>query len=457
MMKFDHLALPVSNLDRSRDWYIATLGLKVEFEIPARHAVALQDGEGFAIFLEERAGVVPNGIALWFQVDDVDKTFGEWTARGVVFAHAAAEEFLGIRPRARRSRRLHRAPVGRAHDEGEVGRCNRSVTCRPHNVGMVSSSPLSRRESLRRAALFLAFAGAPATASAQQGAYPAKPVKLVIPYPPGGGTDITGRAMAQKLSEFLGQSVVIENKPGATGMIGAASVAKSAPDGYTVLFGAASEMAINASLFKNMTYDPRTDFEPVTLVATFPLVFIAPATTNQSLKELIEAARVRPDSVSYGSIGSGSPQHLAAELLSSMAKARFLHIPYKGSGPLVQDAVGGHVDMAVSSVPPAVPLVRAGKLRALAVTSSARSEALPDVPTMAELGFPVTSSTPGSASPCRRARRRRSSTDCAMAWSPPSAPARCRPRCATREPSRPARPPSNSVSSCTTRSPRATA
>ncbi|HKH69058.1 MAG TPA: tripartite tricarboxylate transporter substrate binding protein [Reyranella sp.] len=193
--------------------------------------------------------------------------------------------------------------------------------------------------------------------------------------------------MAQKLSEFLGQSVVIENKPGATGMIGAASVAKSAPDGYTVLFGAASEMAINASLFKNMTYDPRTDFEPVTLVATFPLVFIAPATTTQSLKELIDAARAKPDSVSYGSIGSGSPQHLAAELLSSMAKARFLHIPYKGSGPLVQDAVGGHVDMAVSSVPPAVPLVRAGKLRALAVTSSARSEALPDVPTMAELGF----------------------------------------------------------------------
>jgi catechol 2,3-dioxygenase-like lactoylglutathione lyase family enzyme len=121
MMKFDHLALPVSNLDRSREWYIATLGLKVEFEIPARHAVALQDGEGFAIFLEERAGVAPNGIALWFQVDDVDKVL-----RGVDGARrrlrsSAAEEFLGIRPRARRSRRLRRAPVGRAHDEGEVG------------------------------------------------------------------------------------------------------------------------------------------------------------------------------------------------------------------------------------------------------------------------------------------------------------------------------------------------
>ena len=244
---------------------------------------------------------------------------------------------------------------------------------------------LSRRDPLRLVGVLLALA--PTAALAQAGAYPSKPVKLVIPYPPGGGTDITGRAMAHRLSELLGQSVVIENKPGATGMIGAASVAKSAPDGYTVLFGAASEMAINASLFKNMTYDPRTDFEPVSLIATFPLVFVAPATTQQSLRELIEMARAKPDTISYGSIGSGSPQHLAAELLSSMAQAKFLHIPYKGSGPLVQDAVGGHVNMAVSSVPPAVPLVRSGKLRALAVTSSVRSEALPDVPTMAELGF----------------------------------------------------------------------
>jgi tripartite-type tricarboxylate transporter receptor subunit TctC len=247
---------------------------------------------------------------------------------------------------------------------------------------------VSRRDHLRLATFLFTFGLAPSTVTAQQASFPAKPVKLVIPYPPGGGTDITGRAMAQRLSEFLGQSVVIENKPGATGMIGAASVAKSPPDGYTVLFGAASEMAINASLFKNMAYNPRTDFEPVSLLATFPLVFVAPAGTSQSLVQLIEAARAKPDTVSYGSIGSGSPQHLAAELLSSMAKAKFLHIPYKGSGPLVQDAVGGHLNMAVSSVPPAVPLVRSGKLRALAVTSAARSEALPDVPTMTELGFP---------------------------------------------------------------------
>lgn len=245
-----------------------------------------------------------------------------------------------------------------------------------------SQRPFSRRDSL--AALLLAFS---TPLAARADGYPAKPVRLVIPYPPGGGTDITGRAMAQRLSETLGQSVVIENKPGATGMIGAAGVAKSPADGYTVLFGAASEMAINASLFRNMTYDPRTDFEPVMLVATFPLVFVAPASSSRSLKDLIEAARARPDAVSYGSIGSGSPQHLAAELLSSMAKAKFVHIPYKGSGPLVQDAVGGHIDMAVSSVPAAVPLVRSGKLRALALTSAQRSDALPDVPTMAELGF----------------------------------------------------------------------
>ena len=248
-----------------------------------------------------------------------------------------------------------------------------------------SALPLSRRSSLRFATLALTLGAS--TAAAEPTAYPTKTVRLVIPYPPGGGTDITGRAMAQRLSEFLGQSVVIENKPGATGMIGAASVAKAAPDGYTVLFGAASEMAINASLFKTMSYDPRADFEPVSLIAAFPLVFVAPATSTKTLPELVDAARDRPGTVSYGSIGSGSPQHLAAELLSSMASVKFIHVPYKGSGPLVQDAVGGHLDMAVSSVPPAVPLVRSGKLRALAVTSAKRSEALPDVPTMAELGY----------------------------------------------------------------------
>ena len=195
--------------------------------------------------------------------------------------------------------------------------------------------------------------------------YPTKPIRFVIPYPPGGGTDITGRIMAKALAEELGQPVVLENKPGATGMIGADAVVKARPDGYTVLFGAASEMAINASLFGKMAYNPRSDLVPVSLVATFPLVFVTAAGTAGGLPDLIRRAKDQPGSVSFGSIGQGSPQHLAGELLSTMAVAELLHVPYKGSGPLVQDAVAGHVSMAISSVPPAVPLVEAGKDRAI--------------------------------------------------------------------------------------------
>lgn len=242
-----------------------------------------------------------------------------------------------------------------------------------------------RTALLRPLIAFVTLACASLAVHAQD--WPAKPIRMIHPYAAGGPADLLGRIVGDRLAKVLGQPIVQESRPGAAGNIGAEAVAKSAPDGYTVLFGAASEMAINASLFKSMTYEPRTDFEPVSLIATFPLVFVAPTTTQQSLLELIDAARAKPDSISYGSIGSGSPQHLAAELLSSMAKAKFIHIPYKGSGPLVQDAVGGHVNMAVSSVPPVVPLVRSGKLRALAVTSRVRSQALPDVPTMAELGF----------------------------------------------------------------------
>ena len=217
---------------------------------------------------------------------------------------------------------------------------------------------------------------------------PDRPVRLVIPYPPGGGTDITARAIAARLGEALQQPVVLENRPGATGMIGAAHVARSAPDGQTVLFGAASEMAINASLYRKMPYDPRTDLEPVSLIAVFPLVLVSAAGPRLSLRVVVDRARSHPGTVTYGSIGAGSPQHLAGELLAAMAKVSLVHVPYKGSGPLVQDALGGHVDIAISSVPPAVPLVSAGRLQALAVTSSRRASALPEVPTVAELGYP---------------------------------------------------------------------
>ena len=225
-------------------------------------------------------------------------------------------------------------------------------------------------------------------AKAQPTPYPSKTVKLVIPYPPGGGTDITGRAMAQRLSELLGQSVVIENRPGATGMIGAAGVAKSAPDGYSVLFGAASEMAINVSLFKTMTYDPRNDFEPVSLVATFPLVFVAPASRPESLAQLIDAARTKPASVSYGSIGSGSPQHLAAELLSSMAKVKFLHVPYRGEAPAITGLLTGDFDFIAATTGPISERIRNGELRALAVTGPKRAAAAPEIPTVGEAGLP---------------------------------------------------------------------
>lgn len=223
---------------------------------------------------------------------------------------------------------------------------------------------------------------------AQAPAYPSRPVKLVVPYPTGGGTDITARAIAKPLSEALGQSVVIENKPGATGMIGAQNVVSSAADGYTVLFGAASEMAMNASLFKKMPYNPRSDLQPVALVATFPLILVTASSNTTPFEKMLERSKGSQGAVSYGSIGYGSPQHLAGELLQMESNAVLTHVPYKGSGPLIQDGVAGHVEIAISSLPPAVPLVKGGQLRALAVTSQKRSNALPRVPTMAELGFP---------------------------------------------------------------------
>lgn len=231
------------------------------------------------------------------------------------------------------------------------------------------------------------FLSAPSFASDPANPYPNRPIKLVVPYPPGGGTDITARAIAKSLAEILGQPVVIDNKPGATGMIGAKSVVTSAPDGYTVLFGAASEMAINASLYKKMSYDPRTDLEPVTLIATFPLILVTASSKEPSLDMFIKRARKTPSSVTYGSIGAGSPQHLAGTLLEALTNTKLVHVPYKGSGPLIVDALGGHVDIAISSLPAAVQMIKSGELRSLAVTSSKRAAAVQNVPTMTELGY----------------------------------------------------------------------
>ena len=212
---------------------------------------------------------------------------------------------------------------------------------------------------------------------------------MVIPYPAGGGTDITARPIAQRLGEIWRQQFIVENRGGANGMIGADIVAKSAPDGYTVLVSAASEMTMNVVLFKKMPYDPVRDFQPVTLATTTPALLMShPSLPVKSVKELITLARAKPGALTYASVGAGTPQHFAGELMKHMLKIDWVHVPYKGAAPALVDLLGGHIPVGFVAVLPAIPHARAGKLRPLAVTSAQRSSALPDVPTLAESGLP---------------------------------------------------------------------
>ncbi len=220
-----------------------------------------------------------------------------------------------------------------------------------------------------------------------QSAYPSRPVRIVVPYAPGGGTDINARNVAPKLYERWNQSVVIDNRPGGNAMIGTDIVAKAAPDGYTVLMSASSEIVTNVSLFKNMPYEPLKDLEPVTLASTTPVVITAhPSTGVKSIKELVATATQRK--YSYASVGTASPQHLAGEWLKILAKIDMVHIPFKGAGPALNDNLGGHVPIGFLSLLPVVPHAKAGRLYALAVTSGTRSPALPEVPTLKEVGYP---------------------------------------------------------------------
>ncbi|HTP96490.1 MAG TPA: tripartite tricarboxylate transporter substrate binding protein, partial [Burkholderiales bacterium] len=217
--------------------------------------------------------------------------------------------------------------------------------------------------------------------------YPAKPVRLIVPFAPGGTTDITARLMAQKMTDAWKQTVIVENRPGASGMIGADLVAKSQPDGYTVLVSSTQEMAINQHVFSRMAYNPDKDFAPVTLASVTPLILVLhPSIPARSVKELVALARTRPGQLTFASAGTGSVQHLAGELLKTTARIDMVHVPYKGAGPVMIDLVGGQVSMFFSGMPPAMPHVRAGKLRALAVTTTTRSPAAPEVPTMIEAG-----------------------------------------------------------------------
>ncbi len=220
-----------------------------------------------------------------------------------------------------------------------------------------------------------------------QGNYPSRPVRIVVPYAPGGGTDINARQVQPKLFERWGHTPVIDNRPGGNAMIGADIVAKAAPDGYTVLMSASSEIATNVSLFKKMPYDPLRDLLPVTLVSNTPVVIVAhPSTGVKSIKELVATARQRK--YSYSSVGTASPQHLAGEWLKNLAKIDMTHIPFKGAGAALIDNLGGHVPIGFLSLSPVVPHAKAGRLNALAVTSGRRSPAMPDVPVMKEVGFP---------------------------------------------------------------------
>ncbi len=234
--------------------------------------------------------------------------------------------------------------------------------------------------------LFCALALAAALPAAAQ-PYPAKAIRMLIGFPPGGGTDIVGRIVAQKLSEVFGQQVVADNRGGASGQIAAELVAKSPPDGYTLMMAHIAAISILPSMVAKLPYDPQRDFAPLSLVAIGPnLLVVHPSVPAKSVKELIALARARPGQLQYASPGAGTVQHLAAEFFKLQAKVDILHVPYKGSGQSIVDLVAGHVHMNFDSVPPVINHVRQGKLRALAVTSEKRFSLLPEIPTVNEGG-----------------------------------------------------------------------
>ncbi len=236
---------------------------------------------------------------------------------------------------------------------------------------------------LAAAASAVANAQAPVAGSAQ--AYPARPIRLIVPYTPGGGTDLIARSLAQKLTESLGQQVIVENRPGANGNIGMEFVAKSAPDGYTIVFALFAQYAVNPHLYSKLPYDPLRDFAPITLLARSPYVLVVhPALPVKSTRELIALAKARSAQLSYSSAGYGSGANLCGEMLKSMARIDLVHIPYKGAGALLPDLIAGHVPVSFATWSSSGPYVRSGRLRALAVTTAKRVPVLPDLPAISE-------------------------------------------------------------------------
>jgi tripartite-type tricarboxylate transporter receptor subunit TctC len=241
-------------------------------------------------------------------------------------------------------------------------------------------------------AFLLCCAIAAAPAIAQQ--YPTRPVRFVVPFAPGGSVDTLARTIGPRLADALGQQIVVDNRPGGNGDIGMLIVAKAPPDGYTILLGYIANLAIAPSLYAKMPYDPAQDYAPVTQVATSPNVLTAhPSVPAKGLKELIELAKAKPGTVNFASTGVASVGHLTGELLNSLAGMKMTHVPYKGGGQAIIDLVGGHVQVMFSGFSAAMPHIKSGKARALAVTGAQRSPALPDVPTIAEQGFPGVEAT----------------------------------------------------------------
>jgi tripartite-type tricarboxylate transporter receptor subunit TctC len=232
------------------------------------------------------------------------------------------------------------------------------------------------------AALLLA-----ATVPAAAQSYPTKTIRLVVPFPPGGGSDTMGRIVGQKLGERLGQQVVVDNRPGAGGSIGADAVAKAAPDGYTLLLGSASEIAQYPNVNPRLPYDPQRDLAPVTLVGNVPLLLVVhPSLPVKNVRDVVALAQKMPGQINFSSAGNGSTTHLAVELLNLMTGVKMAHVPYKGSVPAVTDLVAGNVQLGIPTMPAALPFVRSGRLKAVAVSTAKRSSALFDVPTIAESG-----------------------------------------------------------------------
>lgn len=233
----------------------------------------------------------------------------------------------------------------------------------------------------------LGFAGLPLTAGAQE-KFPEREVRLVIPFPPGGPTDLFGRLLGERLTDVLGQTVVIENKPGASGIIASEFVARAKPDGYTLVFGTAATHAVNATLYRKLPYHPLKDFEAVAFVGVVPAVLLVHPSLPSAWPELLALLKANPGKYTYGSAGNGTTNHLGGEMLKAEAGVKMLHVAYKGSGPAMQDVLGGQIHMMFETFGTALPHIKAGRLRAVAVAAEKRSTAAPDVPTFAEVGLP---------------------------------------------------------------------